>query len=270
MSLLTGSMLFFSDWVAKGRIWRAVREMARRAAIGRVSFWELAYRNALLPLLPRTLQLHLAREQGQIPSWVSPAMVRRYALSKRGTILSSCGGRIGHKYEHAERASMLVLARAPQYGVIADSLDVRHPFLFRPLVEFALRLPPELCVRPYARKWVLREAMRGILPEAVRTRIGKGGALGLYARTLTAQRALLEPLVRNPMLADFGLVDGAKLQAAFERIPHQPSRREEPHADVHFTLCIEAWLQIRSGRWPAGGHVSSSIRQQSSSPVLVR
>jgi asparagine synthase (glutamine-hydrolysing) len=50
--LLTGTMFFFADWVVRGLAMSAVREMIRWAAIGRVSFWELAYRNALLPLMP--------------------------------------------------------------------------------------------------------------------------------------------------------------------------------------------------------------------------
>jgi asparagine synthase (glutamine-hydrolysing) len=129
-------------------------------------------------------------------------------------------------------------------------LDVRHPFLYRPLVEFALRLPPELCVRPYQRKWVLREAMRGILPEAVRTRIGKGGPAPVFGWSLTALRPLLEPLVVQPILADLGIVDASQLRVSFDAAPQEAHRRDQRHANLHSALAIEAWLQMRSGRWP--------------------
>jgi asparagine synthase (glutamine-hydrolysing) len=139
--------------------------------------------------------------------------------------------------------------------VLEDKLDVRHPFLYRPLVEFALTLPPELIVRPYARKWVLREAMRGIVPEAVRTRIGKGSANERYAWSLTAQRQLFEPLVRKSVLADLGVISPAGLQAAFDAAPRQPGRQDDPHSTLQGVLAIEAWLQMRAGRWPRGGRV---------------
>jgi asparagine synthase (glutamine-hydrolysing) len=172
-------------------------------------------------------------------------------------VASTYGGRTGRKYHHAIVTNLIGVRRLMDYGVIGDTLDVRHPFLYRPLVEFALRLPPELCVRPYARKWVLREAMRGLLPEAVRTRIGKGTTLGLVGWSLAAQQTLLEPLVHNPILADLGLVDAPKLRAAFDAAPHQPQRRDALHGTVQATLVIEAWLQLRSGRWPRGSHRSS-------------
>lgn len=250
--LFTGTMLFFADWLARGRVWPAVREMARRAAIGHVSLWELAYRNAVVPLLPRAIRHLLVTDQGQMPPWVSKSTARRYELHARSIVASSYEGRRGHKYHHAVLANLSGVARAPQYGVIGDVLDVRHPFLYRPLVEFALRLPPELCVRPHARKWVLREAMRGILPEPVRTRIGKASPLELYTQAFTTHRRILQPLLQNPILADLGIVDAAGLRAAFEAAPHQPQRREEPHSAVHSALVVEAWLQMRAGRWPHG------------------
>jgi len=250
--LFAGTMLFFADWVVGGRAWLAVREMVRRAAIGRVSFWELAYRNACLPLLPPILQRHLVRDQGQMPPWVLPAAARRYGLKESTFVTSTYAGPIGQKYRYAIAAHVVELGRDLNYGLIEDTLDVRHPFLYRPLVEFALQLPPELCSRPQARKWVLREAMRGVLPDAVRTRVGKGTPTELFAWSLTAQRALLEPLVRDSILADLGVIDSAKLLAAFDAAPQQPRRREELHGLVQSTLVVEAWLQMRCGRWPRG------------------
>jgi asparagine synthase (glutamine-hydrolysing) len=250
--LFTGIMLFFADWLAHGRVGPAVREMVRRAAMGRVSFWELAYRNSLLPLLPQAVQLRLGRDETQLPRWVSSTMARRYGLRGRAFVAASFGGRIGHKYHHAIVTNVIGISSITEYGIISDCLDVRHPFLYRPLVEFALQLPPELCTRPYERKWVVREAMRGILPDVVRTRVGKGTPLALYVHSLTAQRQLLEPLVQDPILAELGIVDAVELRAAFHAVPHQPRRKEGTHAAVHRTLMIEAWLQMRSGRWPHG------------------
>jgi asparagine synthase (glutamine-hydrolysing) len=252
--LFSGNMLFFADWIAGGRLAPALHEMARRAAIGRVSFWELAYHNALVPILPRSLQHRLMRELGQVPPWMPRATVRRYDLDVRTWASFSFAGSIGDKYRHCVAAGVAAVPGSLPLGVIQDTVDVRHPFLYRPLVEFALRLPPELCARPYARKWILREAMRGVLPEVVRTRVGKGALYGRIAWSLGAQRAILEPLIRDSMLADLGVVDPTHLQVWFKTAQNAPDSREKRFAHVQHTLGIEAWLQTRSGRWPRGSH----------------
>jgi asparagine synthase (glutamine-hydrolysing) len=256
--LFAGSMLFFADWLSRGDIWPALRGMARRAAIGRVPFWELAYRNGVLPILPRALQHRLAGFETQLPRWISARVAKRYALRERGFVVSAYAGRLGRKYHDAIAWGVLGIGRALDFGVIPDHLEVRHPFLYLPLVEFALRLPPELTTRPYARKWILREAMKGVLPDKVRTRVGKGGPVERFAWSLTAQRSLLEPLVSEPILADLGIIDAGRLKAAFDAAPYKPERKDQWHRMVQATLAIEAWLQMRAGRWPRGHHSSNA------------
>lgn len=248
--LFTGNMFFFADWIVRGRVGAAMREMARRAAKGRVSCWELAYRNALLPLLPRGVQSRLVRDVGQMPGWIAAATVNRYALRARAAAPLRYAGRIGKKYHDAVATGIAAIRGALTIGGIEDTLDVRHPFLYRPLVEFALGLPPDLCARPNARKWVLREAMRGILPEAVRMRVGKGMLVGLFAWSTATQRGLLGPLVRDPILADLGVIDAVKFREAFAAVQNEQANRQWHSAALQYTLGIEAWLQTRSGRWP--------------------
>jgi asparagine synthase (glutamine-hydrolysing) len=253
-----GTMLFFADLVARGRVWHAARELAQWAAKGRVSFWELAYRNALLPLLPRGILPRLGGKETRLKPWVSREAARKYDLHNRGLVAATYSGRIGHKYHDAiaGNISAIISTMGIGYAVTTNALDRRYPFLYRPLVEFGLRLPPALSTRPHARKWVLREAMRGIVPDVVRTRVGKGGPAERMAWSLANQRPILEPLVNDPILADLGLVDAAKLRAAFDSAPNRPHSVDEFHSALHGTLAVEAWLQIRAGRWPCGGHSS--------------
>lgn len=249
---LRGTMFFFADWIARGQVWPAVREMARWAAIGRVSFWELAYRNAVTPLLPGILRRWLGPEVTRLPPWIHPMMARRYELRDRAYEFALYEGRIGEKYRTSMVKGVAAIRRTIGHLILDDKLDVRHPFLDRRLVEFSLGLSPDMTTQPYAGKWVLREAMRGIVPEAVRTRVGKGTLGERHAWALTAQRSLLEPLVQEPILADLGIVDGGKLRAAFDAAPQQAQRKGDPHAALQQVLAIEAWLQIRVGRWPRG------------------
>ena len=53
---------------------------------------------------------------------------------------------------------------------MAASIESRVPFLDHHLVEFATALPPRLKLRGFKTKWILREAVRGILPPEILTR----------------------------------------------------------------------------------------------------
>ena len=53
---------------------------------------------------------------------------------------------------------------------MAASIESRVPFLDHPLVEFAAALPPRMKLRGFTTKWILRYAVRTILPESILTR----------------------------------------------------------------------------------------------------
>src|SRR5687767_9738964 len=53
---------------------------------------------------------------------------------------------------------------------MAASIESRVPFLDHRLVEFASALPPRLKLRGFKTKWILREAVRDILPAAILSR----------------------------------------------------------------------------------------------------
>lgn len=262
--LLLGSMFFFADWLVRGRAREAIREMVHRAAWGRTSFWELAYKNALLPLLPGPLRGWLIRETGRIPPWIPRDVVRRYQLKARDGALSSYNGRVGHKYADYVAGSLAGLQGNLPARLVEETLDVRHPYLHRPLVEFALQLPPEMCVRPHARKWILREAMRSILPDTVRTRIGKGALDGLMAWSIFEHRAKIERALRDPILAQLGCIDRDVLL----RVVRDGSYgARQSYIDVQYTLAYEVWLQVRSGRWPTVDGAIHGTRNESAPRV---
>jgi asparagine synthase (glutamine-hydrolysing) len=53
---------------------------------------------------------------------------------------------------------------------MAASLETRVPFLDHKLVEFAARMPDAMKLRGWTTKYVLRRAMRGVLPPQILTR----------------------------------------------------------------------------------------------------
>ncbi len=260
-NLFLGTMFFFADWVARGRVRDALREMVHRAAIGRVSFWDLAYQNVVLPLIPSRLrQLVVRGLESSVPPWVSAGLVRQYRLNQRVGSGLLYSGPAGSKYEFALASAVGAIPSILGSGVDRDALDIRHPYLHRPLVEFALHLPAAMCVRPHARKWVLRESMRGIVPEVVRTRVGKGNAGGLTVHSLLKESRFIRALLNESMLGALGVIDPERLKAELDANRRDTEDAEVVSGMVESVVDVELWLQVRSGRW--GPEVARVARDQ--------
>jgi len=67
------------------------------------------------------------------------------------------------------------LLRYEDRNSMAHSIEARVPFLDHRLVEFLFTLPEDLKIRGVTTKYILREAMKGILPEVIRNRKDKVG-----------------------------------------------------------------------------------------------
>jgi asparagine synthase (glutamine-hydrolysing) len=243
---LVGSMFFFADWIADGEWRRALREMHRWAALGRVSFWKLAYLNAVLPLVPRAFRLRRARGV-EAPPWIPATARQRLRLTERSVVAQSYAGRRGAQYAHELAFSTSAISSAIDHGIVADAVDTRYPFCHRPLVEFALALPAEVSRRPNARKWILREAMRRCLPEVIRARRWKGAFDGRIAWSLMHERHRFDALVEHSVLAELGCIEIAPLRAAIEKATTVDGEIER--GQVLNALALELWLRMRTGRW---------------------
>ncbi len=65
--------------------------------------------------------------------------------------------------------------RPEDRNTMSQSIESRSPFLDYKLAEYCFSLPNRFKIRNGVGKWILREAMKGILPEDVRTRKDKSG-----------------------------------------------------------------------------------------------
>ena len=70
---------------------------------------------------------------------------------------------------------LTTLLRYGDRNSMAHSREVRLPFCDHRIAEFVVKLPPHLLMGEVQTKRLLRESMRGILPEAIRTRWNKQG-----------------------------------------------------------------------------------------------
>jgi asparagine synthase (glutamine-hydrolysing) len=101
-------------------------------------------------------------------------------------------------------------------------------------------------VRPGTHKWILREAMRDILPEKVRTRTGKGGMDARIFWTLQHEAPLIRMLTTDPLLGQMGCINVDELTRMVDA-----ARQGEYRHTVHLfsVLALETWLRARFGMW---------------------
>jgi len=124
---------------------------------------------------------------------------------------------------------------------MAFSIESRTPFLDYRLVEFLFRLPSEALFHGGFSKHILRDAMRGVLPEEVRCRRDKRGfqsAAEQWFRTDLA--GFVRDVIESRSFAARGYLDPGRVREAFER-----HRRGD--ANLRFAIwswvCLELWFR---------------------------
>ena len=242
---LTGNLRFLADHMANGEFGSALRGVLQWSPVLGRSVWSLCREccvSAVRPASRRGLSLVSA----PTPKWFGSRVQRREPLEAR-TPPHCAEGRF-RSYAAAIARAVEDLSADLDRGPMATLLDVRYPFLYRPLVAFSLRLSPHLRTNLAGTKWILREAMRGVLPEPVRTRRTKGSLHQRYVQSLCRQRSRVDALVDGSVLCDLGYVRQQQLRQAV-----QAARAGDRGSvdEVMPVLSLETWLAARHRTWPS-------------------
>ena len=101
---------------------------------------------------------------------------------------------------------------------MANSMEARPAFLDHHLAEFATHIPPGMRIRGRTEKYVLREAMRGLLPKVLYER-EKFAFMAPPAHTdpekWRAMKVLADKFLSNKAIEDAGLLDSQGVEALF-------------------------------------------------------
>jgi asparagine synthase (glutamine-hydrolysing) len=250
---LIGHLLYISDMAGRGRIGAAVRETARWAVQTRQSFWSMLHRHVVSPLV------HGGRSSAEsheaLPTWLHTRFASQHHLTERLPHARMRGDRMGTWFARRVQRDVQSVPAWTERWPYGPDVEVRYPFLYRPLVEAGLRLPVSMRIRPEGFKWILREAMRGILPEEVRRRRSKGTIDVRIAWSLERERHRLDALLRDPILAQLGCIEPARLRAAVDSARHGTERSL---VFLMNALSLETWLAVRAGRWTASTHTAAT------------
>jgi asparagine synthase (glutamine-hydrolysing) len=145
---------------------------------------------------------------------------------------------------HQVQRSLPSLLRYEDRNSMAHSIEARVPFLDHRLVELAFRLPGESKVRGADTKRILREAMKGVLPEPIRTRRDKLGFRadpGAAARFALAHR---EALAANATAAESRWFQPDAVRAFIDAA----QTRSELDFPLWRIVNVKLWARIH---WPA-------------------
>jgi len=124
-------------------------------------------------------------------------------------------------------------------ATMAYGLEARSPFLDHQLMQLAASLPAAFKVRGRQKKWILREAMRGTLPDDILDRPKQGFSVPLSAWLRTD----LEPWAREILLdrstTDRGYFEPAAVVALLDR--HAASGGDGDAKRIWALVMLELW-----------------------------
>ena len=132
-----------------------------------------------------------------------------------------------------------LLVKADRMGM-ANSLELRTPFLDTDLVEYAAGLPPRLLRRRGTLKYVLREAFSDMVPPAVLDRGKQGFAVPLPEWFRGPWRGVLQERV---LTADARLWEWLDRTYVTDRAEAHMERKIDFSQQLWALLTLETWLQ---------------------------
>jgi asparagine synthase (glutamine-hydrolysing) len=123
---------------------------------------------------------------------------------------------------------------------MATSLETRAPFLDVDVMELAFSMPSDLKIRDGERKYVLKRALRGIVPDCILTRKKEGFSIPMKQWLKRELAGLMEDLLSPERIARRGLFE----VDAVTRLIREHKQGRENHAHTLFPLMVfERWAQ---------------------------
>ena len=247
------------DLLRRGRILAALRLASRYPEFGERPPPRQVARLLRLQGVPAAMPYRLQewrrlRRPSFAPAWLRPDLARLHLETSDPWGWKRRPGPLWWR----SRADLLTNGR--EVADIADyvrrraalaGLPARSPFLSLPLVELALRLPPELNFDPRWTRSLVRESARGLLPEDVRRRVAKTSFAPLYFNALTSPTSLarLRSLLEgSPEVSAFTDIAAVRRNLLDERPSMAARGWQQWMADAWNITGAESWLRMMAGR----------------------
>ena len=123
---------------------------------------------------------------------------------------------------------------------MSTSIESRVPFLDHVLVEFAARLPRRFKLRHLTTKWILREAVKGLIPPDILSRPKMGFPVPFAAWMRRGWNSVARDVLLDRRTRERGLIDTAAVMRLLN--DHQTGR--SPAGDAIWSLLnLELWYR---------------------------
>ena len=123
---------------------------------------------------------------------------------------------------------------------MAANLEVRAPFLNRELVELSARIPANMKIKGFKRKYILKKAMERVLPKDLIWRRKAGFSAPIRSWLRGSLRPMVDDLLSVDTIKNRGLFDPAEVRRIIDA---NLSGREDLNLQVFQLLNLEIWMQ---------------------------
>ena len=239
------SLSYLGDYLRRLRLGILIKELKQWAEYLDSSCFELFFEHCIKPIMPYKLQTYSWFQPiwEKLPIWITPSFRRRLHLEER-LKRKSTNTRCKSLAAQDQYNQIMGIPAYLHNGYLDQTVEIRYPFLYRPLIEFAMAIPMTQKLRPGETRSILRRAMCGILPEFVRTRVDKRGPDQAIYMSFRREWKKLEQIINNSKLVELGYVDYVKLKESLElaRQGYCSNFRA-----LLITLSLELWLCTLEG-----------------------
>jgi len=125
---------------------------------------------------------------------------------------------------------------------MAASIESRVPFLDHKLAEFSARMPREMKLRGGTTKWILREAMAGVLPTEILTRPKMGFPVPLGKWLRTTHRHIVDEYILSERAAERGIFDREYVMSLVARHSAGENADEKLWALINFEMWARTFI----------------------------
>jgi asparagine synthase (glutamine-hydrolysing) len=241
---------------ALGAIWRHTREYARYFGNQETSSRRrLLLVDAVRYHVPRSIApplkwLRLQLLDGRRPKgWFAAAFLKS-ALRRRYRLAT-----FEHTFHSAHAQAIYIEARS-KYQVqcmewnakvgAMHGLDVAYPFLDRDLIAFLMAIPGDMFAHNGVPRALLREGMRGVLPNSIRARTWKSDFSPFVNMGLSHDAAvILRTLTPECLGVRFGYLDAERLTPELARLAEGLNAADCVSSwSLGDTYGLEMWLRV--------------------------
>ena len=247
------------DRIAQFQPLQLHRVLRAWCAFSRKPYLGMLWQDGIVPSLPLKLQLLLDRRvHMRLPPWLNEGFVKRHGIrERRFNAQNVFGFRLPSGRSQALAYLSVVKLAAKAAYRSRGSIEVSHPFMHRPLVEFIHAIPLQQKIRPGETRSLMRRALKNLLPSKVLNRRTKRGPDEAGLRAVGREWPQLERILTNSRAESRGYVDGKTLLAAFET-----ARHGKGDTNLFVLISLELWLRSLEG-WGIAARNTAILGEQS-------